>query len=172
MHLYGDDMWLFGKERKNAHSRTTHEFAGAVPGDIAAKLREEPPKHFEPRAGQIHFLLIQLRDDSLESVPQLLMRVFDIVQGRQCIVDAVMSSYVSVSVRSSETDAAVTCRSLVSDLLRELPESVKVVHGKRDCLQGVVGSGPVLRPGFFLQGFAKIVSEVGRLSFGESVEVR
>lgn len=167
-------MWPFRKNRQSNPGSLAGAYASVLSDAVVAKLRENPSAPRGVVAVSLHFLVIQLRDDRLESIPKLLARVFDIACEHQCVVDGVMSSYVTAYVMPIEDDGEAAARSLslTSHLLSDLRESVKVAYGKKDCLQGVVGSHQIFRYGFFLENFSEIVCQLSKLRFGNSVELQ
>jgi hypothetical protein len=80
----------------------------------------------------------------LQRVPRNLERALTLVQGSRGIAETVMSSFVTVTFSYTDNESAEACIALVERLIAEVNSDVKVVYGKRSCLQGTLSAGLVM----------------------------
>ena len=167
-------MWPFKRKRDDAELR-----AGAtrrLAEDVADELVRNPrPPQMGLFPAQVRFILLQVRDESVEHAAATIAKAIDLIERRDGMVTDVMSSMVLAVFGPPESDDAERARDqqakTVARLTAELGPDVRLVHGAADGLVGTFGSPQHMHYGPLLPGFEHHLGALLALEFGQSAEV-
>ncbi|HKP22489.1 MAG TPA: hypothetical protein VJV39_01385 [Dongiaceae bacterium] len=168
-------MWPFKRWRERAEVRAA--FMKYLAPDLVARLASSSgPLRPQVERADLCFILLQVRDDPADQVPAHLARAFDIVLRQNGTICDIMCSMVTVVFghpipeapeRSNDHRAESVAR-----LMSELGANIRLVHGTTEGLIGNVGSPHRFHWGPLLSGFARYITALTALEFGQSAEIR
>lgn len=167
-------MWPFNRRRTRADLRAA--FTRHLADEVIDELINNPrPLQAEPRPARLSFILLQVRDDPVEQAPALMSKAFDIIVRRDGIVWGVASSIALASFGSLFSDDPDRDRDQraksVARLETELGSNVRLIYGSVDGLLGNCGSSERFHYGPMLPGFARYLTALTALEFGQAAEI-
>ena len=167
-------MWPFKCWRERAEVRAA--FTKYLADEVADELLNNPRSpRLETQRADISFILLQVRDDPLDQVQAHMANAIDIVLRRNGTVCDIMSSMAMAIFGhpiSEDLDKSSDQRvKSVARLVTELGTNVRLVHGTTEGLVGNVGSPHRLTYGALLPGFARYMTALTALEFGQSAEI-
>jgi hypothetical protein len=165
-------MWPFGRRRREAEAlrRTFQLYLDPEQVKAAVDATLDAPK-VEADVGDI--VLVMVRDDDLSLIPSLLSKVCDCALKNGFCIETVMSSLVLISTYPFEKNTVEARRFELVDRLRlSFPDDVKIAHGRRKRLRGLLGSEKRFSYGSCLPDFSESLSALGRTNFGEVIELK
>jgi hypothetical protein len=167
-------MWSFKRwrERKKLHAA----FSPYLPKDIIDDIVNNPrPFPAAPQPARLCFILLQVRDDPLERMPEHMATAFDILLRREGMVWDTMSSLTLATFGLPISDDPGRDRDQrtksVAHLMTELGADVRLVYGTVDGFLGNCGSPERFHYGPMLPGFARYLQELTKLEFGQAAEI-
>jgi hypothetical protein len=168
-------MWPFKRRRDEAKLRA--EATRRIADEVADELVKNPrPPRIGLNPAQVRFILLQVRDDPVERAAANIAKAIDLIEQRDGMVTDVMSSVVLAVFGLPESDDVERPRDqqakTVARLVAELGPEVRLVHGATEGLVGTFGSPQHMHYGPLLPGFARYMTALTALEFGQSAEVR
>ena len=167
-------MWPFTRRRERAQIHAL--IRKYLSEEVADELLNNPGQiRLETQRADICFILMQVRDDTLDRVQAHMETAFDIILRRDGTICDLMSSVV-LSVFghpvSMEPERASDQRAKsVARLMTELGTNIRLVHGTADGLIGNLGSPHRIHYGPLLPGFARYLTALTALEFGEAAAI-
>lgn len=167
-------MWPFKRRRERAKLRAA--FTRRLADEVIDELVRNPrPIRMELQPATLRFILLQVRDDPVEQASAHMATAFDIIERRQGTVWGVASSMALASFGppfSDDAERASDQRAKsVARLMTELDPDIRLVHGTVDGLLGNCRSPERMHYGPLLPQFARYLSALIALEFGQSAEV-
>ena len=168
-------MWPFTRRRERAQIHAL--IRKYLSDEVADELLNNPSRvRLETQRTDICFILMQIRDDPVDQVQAHLETAFDIIIRRDGTICDQMSSFVlSIFGHPIEIDperASDQRAKSVARLVTELGSNIRLVHGTAAGLVGNIGSQQRFHYGVLLPNFARYMSALTALEFGQSAEIR
>jgi len=168
-------MWPFKRRRDEAKLRA--EGTRRLADEVADELVRNPrPPQMGLSPASIRFILLQVRDEPVEQAAVNAAKAIDLIERRNGMVTDVMSSMVLAVFGLPESEDAEKDRDQqaksVARLVAELGQDVRLVHGTAGGLAGTFGSPQHVHYGPLLPGFARYLTALMALEFGQSAEIR
>lgn len=167
-------MWPFKRWRERAEVRAL--IKKYLADEVADELLNNPDR-VRPKIERtdICFILLQVRDDPVDQVPAHMAHAMDIIVRRNGTVCDIMSSMVmaifGLPVSDDLEEANDQRAKSVARLVTELGPNIRLVHGTTEGLVGNVGSPHRFHWGPLLPGFARYMTALTALEFGQSAEI-
>jgi hypothetical protein len=155
-------MWPFDRRRQ----QDADAFARALGNKATATGHAGSLPH--PAHDTARIVVVMLRDDDLQSLPDLFAKLFDCVHRHEGLVEGVMSSLALITLGSTGTERR--CFDLALDLRDVLGTAAKIIYGATERLHGLVGISGRSCYGSFLPGFMASLRRLDQASFGEVIE--
>jgi hypothetical protein len=167
-------MWPFKRRREQQELRAL--FKKHLADEVADELLKNPRRlRLETHRADISFILLQVRDDPVDQAQAHMAHAMDIIMRRGGWCDVMSSLALSVfglpvseDVEKSNDQRAKS----VARLVTELGANIRLVHGTTEGLIGNYGSPERFHYGPLLPGFARYLTALTSLEFGQSAEVR
>jgi hypothetical protein len=168
-------MWPFKRWRERAMVRAA--LTKYLADEVADELLNNPDRvRLETKRADICFILLQIRDDPVDQVSAHMAHAMDSIVRCDGTVCDIMSSMVlaifglpiSVDLEKSNEERARS----VARLVTELGANIRLVHGSVEGLVGNYGSPDRFHWGPLLPDFARYMSALTALEFGQSAEMR
>jgi hypothetical protein len=168
-------MWSFKRWRMRKKIRSA--FSEYLANEVLDEIINNPDRTRKPpQRAEICFILLQIRDDTAEKLPAHIGQAMDIVVQRGGTVCDVMSSVVLAIFGFPLSDDPERNRDQrsksVTRLVTELGPNIRLVYGTAEGLVGNFGSPRRLHYGPLLPGFARYLSALTALEFGQATELR
>ena len=167
-------MWPFKRRRKT--EKLLAPSIDRLAGEVAHELLNNPGRlQLKTERVDICFILLQVRDDRADEVLAHMATAIDIILRRNGMVCDVMSSVVlsmfGFPVGNDMDEASDQRAKSIARLLTELGSNIRLVHGTAEGLVGNFGSPQRLHYGPVLPGFARYMTALLALEFGQSAAV-
>ena len=168
-------MWSFKQWR--ARKKVRSAFSEYLANEVIDEIVNNPDRTRKPpKRAEICFILLQVRDDTIEQVPASMAEAMDIILQRNGTVCDVMSSTLLAIFGFPISDDPEKNRDQRSKsvvrLVTELGPNVRLVYGTVDGLVGNFGMARRFHYGPLLPGFARYLAALTALEFGQAVEVK
>lgn len=168
-------MWPFTRRRGRAQSHAV--IRKHLSEEVADELLNNPGRMaLETQRADICFILMQVRDDPVDQVQSHVATAFDIIIRRDGLVCDMMSSVVlsifGAPVQMDPERASDQRAKSVARLMTELGSNIRLVHGTVPGLIGNIGSSQRFHYGPLLPDFARYLSALTTLEFGQSADIR
>ena len=166
-------MWPFKRWRERAKIRAA--FRSYLADEVVDELVNNPrPLRLDLQPASICFILLQVRDDPVTAVQDHMAKAIDIIQRRGGVID-VMASMVLVifgfPLREDSEKSSDQRAKSIARLMTELGSDIRLVYGTADGLVGNYGSLQRINYGALLPGFARYMTALTALEFGQSAAV-
>jgi hypothetical protein len=167
-------MWPFKRRREREQLRAV--FKKYLADEVADELLNNPRSlRLETQRAQVCFILLQVRDDPVDQVSAHMTHAFDIILRRNGTICDIMSSMVLAIFRhpiSEDPEKSNDQRAKsVARLVTELGANIRLVHGTTEGLVGNYGAQGRVHWGALLPGFARYMTALTALEFGQSAEI-
>ncbi|MBA4100479.1 MAG: hypothetical protein C0484_27360 [Rhodospirillum sp.] len=166
-------MWPFKRRRERDKLRAM--FRGYVADELIDELINHPrPLRLDLQPASISFILLQVRDEPVVEAPDRMAKAIDIIQRRNGICDVMSSTVLAIfgfPRREDREKSSDQRAKSVARLVTELGPDIRLVYGTADGLVGNYGSLSQVHYGPLLPGFARYLSALTALEFGQSAEV-
>jgi hypothetical protein len=155
--------------RRRISSRQLRPFAKFLSRESLRKVQEAGNEFPPLQKESLHYLLLQVRDDKAEDIPQHLSRAIDTILAEDnAFVETTISSIVLVVFRSAPNVAARP----IDELLKRLGPNVRAVYGRGEYLHGGFGSANRFIYGTIFPNFSDVLTALFRSEFGSSMEIQ
>ena len=138
-------------------------------------LNQPDRVRLETQRAQVCFILLQVRDDPVDQVSAHMTHAFDIILRRNGTICDIMSSMVLAifghPISEDPEKSSDQRAKSVARLVTELGANIRLVHGTTEGLVGNYGSQDRVHWGALLPGFARYMTALTALEFGQSAEV-
>jgi hypothetical protein len=168
-------MWPFTRRRERAQIHAL--IRKYLSEEVADELLNNPSRvRLETQRADICFILMQVRDDPVDQVQAHLETAFDIILRRDgTICDQMASIVLSIFGHPIEIDperASDQRAKSVARLMTELGANIRLVHGTAAGMIGNIGSPQRFHYGVLLPDFARYLTALTALKFGQSAEMQ
>lgn len=148
-------------------------FKKLIPADVIRKLAEDPPALKPPRQQHFEFVIVSIDESNPDATSRVLSDVLGTVFAHDAMVSMISASLVSSYFGVFQPNKVPEARQkLVTQLLRENGNRLRIAHGECDGLVGNFGSEQRLTYDCFIPGFSRILSELLSSEFGKALEIR
>jgi hypothetical protein len=124
--------------------------------------KQRPPLPLE----EVYYIILQVRDDSLEDTQRCLVQALEILFNQGGVVESIMSSVVFVTFKPDSMPARP-----IDAFFEALGSNVRAVYGQGGYPRGIFGSARIFRHGTILPNFNSKLEILGQLEFGFSKEL-
>jgi adenylate cyclase len=168
-------MWPFKRWRERAEVRAA--FMKYLSPELVDRLSRNPDRvRLEVARADICFILLQVRDDPVDQVSAHIAHAMDIIIQCDGTVCDIMSSMVlaifGLPLREDPEKSSDQRAKSVARLVTELGTNIRLVYGTTEGLVGNYGSSDRFHWGPLLPGFARYMTALMALEFGQSAEIR
>jgi len=169
-------MWPFGRRQRDAEAirRVFESYLDSTPEEIKAVFIHAgagmDELKIERDVGDV--VLVMVRDDDLSLIPSLLAKVIGCAKEQGFIMETMMSSLVLMAPLPFENNTPESRRlELVDHLHRSLPGEVKIAHGRKERLRGLLGAEGRFTYGSCLPRFGESLMALARANLGDVIEL-
>lgn len=161
----GKEVWLF--RRQSDFQALAAAFSKFMSKDELRKISENTKTLPALKGETIHYVLLQVRDDTPEMVQRYLSSAIGSVVNDGGMVEGIMSSLVSGIFEPASHPPEWS----MADLLTRLGPDARAVFGQGEYLRGGLGSERRFTCGTIFPKFDKMPEALFRLEFGSSSEL-
>lgn len=146
-------------------------FSKYVSEEAIEKTLEGKDVKDQLKKGNIDYLIMQIRGDTIEDILRLLSKSTEIIVNMNGMVSCIFSSLLFATFGfpfDEYRDASGTCEQVVNDLVSQLKKDIRVVYGSSNGLYGNLGSPRSMHFGPLLPRIEEKLKILFTLGFAES----
>jgi hypothetical protein len=134
-------MWPFNQ--MNKQQTLQKAFGKYVPLDVIDKiLNDSLTPNGQPEIKHIGFILILVKEDQLFIFKETVIKVLDVINEHEAMIECVVGAFISVLVSTSaeSSNATKIRQDIVNNLSTQLGYYLAILHGECDCAIELIGN--------------------------------